>query len=74
MGGMGAARRAEFLDRQFVRLLLLVLGRGVVAAFATVAGQRYQVSHFAFFTSISINSRTRTVSSSVRREAHRIST
>ena len=38
MYGMGAARRAELLDGEFVGLLLFIFGGGVVAAFASVAG------------------------------------
>jgi len=34
---VGAALGTEFLDGKFVGLRLLVLGRGVVARFATVA-------------------------------------
>jgi hypothetical protein len=37
MYGMGAARRAELLDGEFVGLLLFIFGGGVVAAFASVA-------------------------------------
>jgi hypothetical protein len=45
MHGMRAAGRAEFLDRELLRLALLVAGGVVIAAFATVARQADQVSH-----------------------------
>src|SRR5579884_739877 len=37
--GVRTAEGAEFLDADLVRLALLVLGRGVVAPFAALAGQ-----------------------------------
>jgi hypothetical protein len=47
MQRMCATARAELLDGELVGLLLLVLGGGVVAPFASVARKAYQVSHFS---------------------------
>jgi hypothetical protein len=43
---MGAASRAEFLDRELLGLALFVPAGVVIAAFATVARQADQISHF----------------------------
>jgi hypothetical protein len=45
MQRMSAAARAELLDGELVGLLLLVLGGGVVAPFASIACKADQVSH-----------------------------
>jgi hypothetical protein len=42
---MGAAAWTEFLDREFFGLPLLVLGGRIVAPFATVACQTYQIAY-----------------------------
>ena len=45
MGGMRAAKRTEFLDHELLGLLFLVLAGRIVASFAAIACQAYQISH-----------------------------
>ena len=77
MGGVGTARGAELLDRELFGLLLFILGRGVVASFATVASQRYQVSHFRLSRRSLVRSSSRSFSNAapapVDGSAHRTS-
>jgi hypothetical protein len=57
MRRMRAARRTEFLDHEFLGLLLLVLASRVVAPFATIARQSYQISHRSLIASLPIEPR-----------------
>ena len=45
MSSMGPAGRAELLDGELLGLLFLVLGSCIVAPFAAIACQAYQISH-----------------------------
>jgi hypothetical protein len=57
MRRMRAARRTEFLDHELLGLLLLVLASRVVAPFATIARQSYQISHRSLIASLPIEPR-----------------
>jgi hypothetical protein len=54
MGGMRAARWTELLDDELLGLLFLVLAGRIVASFAAIAGQTYQISHRPSLLSVPI--------------------
>src|SRR5258708_38323698 len=58
MRRMRAAGRTEFLDHEFLGLLLLVFARRGVAPFATIARQSYQISHRSLIAFLPIEPRS----------------